>query len=553
MSDAPKQDQLLVALLNRASTTHRLSILDRLSSSFEIVSERSLRLSLPQDDGLLRSLLAHEIESEGEAETLVKWAVTFTAATNFFFVLQLSPTEPNNDLFELFHNDHAPKLREAYGEDEIYASPSRATAEMQIKLLFPELISPTDALAQQLESTSLEAPPMTHATTSSSQASGSGFSQHSSTSTAPSSAPSLRPQSRASNHPASSQASTFKARPIPSTVSNKPSIQPRLSKAAALRMGVEIPSPAPTRTATSPVKSAAGDVGISGVAKRPVALPASLRAPTIAPRLNKAAVARQGGAVDSPLGGRVSRPSSAAGRSSANTHKPFPSPSPAAEVGGRQRKEFDFSNTPGHKRLSLTAVGRTSIASIAPPAIAPRQNRASMSRITGSTPSQPSVTSVSKGPPSAYKPIVSGRDRSSSLSTPGSEVRERKPISFDQTPGHKRASLSLSIPSLAAPSLAPRQNRASLARTRPSLPTPAVVSPRSSTKPLPSPQTRVESKKEGEKENRRTDFATIPGHKRQSLSFSLTSLKQPSIMPRLNKAAGARIGAGGVGGATREG
>ncbi|CCF51901.1 hypothetical protein NDA11_001362 [Ustilago hordei] len=546
MSLAPtKPDRLLVALLNRASTTRRLTILDRLSSSFEIVSERSLRLLLPGDDGLLRSLLAYEIETEGEAVTLVKWASKFTTTTNFFLVLQLNTDAPSADLFELVQKEHAPALRETYGTDEIYISPNRETAELQISLLFPDLHSTNsvDAMASRLESAALEAPLMTHAITSS-EASASGFSTHS----ASTARTSIHPQSRASNHAPSH--STFRAGRIPSTVRSKPSIEPRLSKAAALRMGVEIQSPA--RGTSSPAKTAdAGNVGISGVVKRPVGLPASLKAPSIAPRLNKAAVARQGGA---PAGEGVG----AVSTTSAGVRKSLPSSTTASgsESGGRMRKQVDFSNTPGHKRLSLAG---SSVASIAPPSIAPRQNRASLSRISGSTPSSSTTTNSSGtrgGPPSAYRCNLVGRGRATSLTCSfGEGQRERQPISFDQTPGHKRTSLSLSIPSLATPSMIPRQNKASLARTRPSLPhttnnNTSLVSPSSSAKPLRPIPTSAErgGESEGEKENQTTDYAKVARHKRHSFNFSLASLKQPTIQPRLNKAASARMFAGGIGG-----
>ncbi|SPO26382.1 uncharacterized protein UTRI_03971 [Ustilago trichophora] len=569
MSSSSRPDRLVVALLNRASTNHRLTILNKLvsntSTPFELVAERSLRLSLPEDDGLLRSFLAHEIETQGEAETLVRWALKFIATKNFFFVLQpkTGSDAPTESIHELFVSEYAPELWETYGEDEIYVSPDQATAETQIELLFPECSTDTieadaDVLAHQLEPFSIsDVPQIVHAASSSEG--GSGFSQASilsSGSTAATSVPSIRSPSRASAQPTNiTGGNAFKARAIPTTVKSKPSIEPRLSKAAALRMGVSLDSPARrTASPSKPVNSA--NVGISGVAKRPVQQLASLKAPSIAPRLNKAAVARQGG----PVGGEASalrRPASVAGNnrpsSVASSSKTFPSCSaPSSGVTPRARKEVDFSNTPGHKRLSLVG----SIASTAPPSIAPRQNRASMSRIQGTTTvaSSPRAgpAGTARPPPSAFT-STAGRMRSSSLagaSQPAEDAKPRKPIDFAQTPGHKRASLSLSIPSLAAPSLAPRQNRASLARTRPSLSTasssPAPSpSPRTLTKPLPNVDDATG------KENRvqprpPTDFATVPGHKRHSLSFTLASLKQPSIQPRLNKAAGARIGAGGV-------
>ena len=70
------------------------------SSPFEVVAERSLRFSLPEDDELLRSLLANEIETHGEAETLVKWALKFTSSTNFFCVLKFKSEAASPDICE---------------------------------------------------------------------------------------------------------------------------------------------------------------------------------------------------------------------------------------------------------------------------------------------------------------------------------------------------------------------------------------------------------------------------------------------------------------------
>ncbi|CBQ73599.1 hypothetical protein sr11104 [Sporisorium reilianum SRZ2] len=496
MSSAPSTPhRAVVGLLNRASTTHRLRILDQLvsdtASPLALVAERTLRLSLPEDDELLRSLLAREIETHGEAETLVRWALKFTATTNFFVVLQLKADAGDKGIIELLMANYAPGLWETYGEDEIYISPDAATAEMQIELLFPASIH------------AAHAPSMAHTVSSSSEsgtAGGSAFSQASAQSSASST-------SRASLAPNA----TFKARAIPTSVKSRPSIEPRLSRAAALRMGVQLPaSPARTPSRTAASSSAAKD-GISGVTKRAVAPPASLKAPSIAPRLNKAALARSGQAEP------VRRPASAA--------------SGDADA-ARQRKQVDFSNTPGHKRLSLA--GQSSIASIAPPAIAPRQNRASMGRIQH----QPAGSSSTiTAPPSALKAHARAASVASARTVPTStDERDRRPVNFAHTPGHKRASLSLCIPALAAPSVAPRQNRASLARTRP------VASdaqpPRSATRPAPSTATATASSA------KTADFTSVPGHKRTSLSFSLASLGAPAIAPRLNRAAGVRIGAG---------
>ncbi len=350
------QNIVTVALLEDAAASTS-AVLDALVGAFSLVERTTLRITLPDDDAMLRALLAHEIATLGEAAALVRWAPGFTAAP--FTVLVLALTS-NDDACKVFLTQYASSLKK-FGP--IYASPTRDAAQMQRALLFPAI--------------------------------GSGSSEAGTSSSASTRATSV---SRASQP-------GFKARAVPSSVSSKPTIEPRLSRAAALRMGI----PLPTRT-PSPTKTPAP---ASGMPKRTVPTPSSLRTPTIAPRLNKAALARQ----NQP---GQARPSTA---------------------GERVRSEVDFSRTPGHKRASLS----TSVASTAPPAIVPRQTRASLSRLSTHQPA------VSPARPQAHA-------RSMSVGGP------RAQVDFSSTPGHKRA-LPVVIASLKPPTMVPRQNRASLART----------------------------------------------------------------------------------------
>ncbi len=128
----------------------------------------------------MRSFLAHEIETNGEAETLVRWALKFTASKNFF----LSQTQVDyHDIIGRTGRGHLrnflAKVRtalwETYGEDEIYVSPDQGTAEMQIELLFPELDEEKSEAPHQSPFVSeqdapLQAPPMAHALSSSEDA-----------------------------------------------------------------------------------------------------------------------------------------------------------------------------------------------------------------------------------------------------------------------------------------------------------------------------------------------------------------------------------------------
>lgn len=304
----------------------------------------------------------------------------------------------------------------------------------------------------------------------------------------------------------------FKARPIPASVAT-PKIQPRLSRAAALRMGVELPA-VPVRKVAAAADQ--GPVGISGMPKADVAVPRSLAEPSIKPRANRASMARAG------PGGM--------GASSASRT------SSASPV--RARKEVDFGNTPGHKRQSIG--GASAIASLAKPTIAPRQNRASLAR-TG-------------GPAPASQRAVGPRPSSSSTSA-GSSSSPGKPSAPRQ---------SFNLASLKPPTIAPRSNRAAVARG-------GVVAGDGSDEVVRSPSPNKENrprsslamngrasvvatarpsspvKAETNRERRPVDFSATPGHKRASNSFSIAALAAPKIAPRSNLAASRRLSVGGVG------
>lgn len=74
-----------------------------------------------------------------------------------------------------------------------------------------------------------------------------------------------------------------------------PTITPRLSKAAALRMGVPLPEVTPRRPATAE-SDRLNDRPLPGITRRPVTPPKSLAKPGITPRGTKASLLRQEGA-----------------------------------------------------------------------------------------------------------------------------------------------------------------------------------------------------------------------------------------------------------------
>lgn len=277
--------------------------------------------------------------------------------------------------------------------------------------------------------------------------------------------------------------SAFKARAIPDSM-KEASIKPRLSKAAALRMGLPLPE-APKRRESSSTSKVSSTLGISGLPRSDITVPKSLQAPSIAPRLNRVAAARTNAEISS-----------------------------VSSVASKERKPIDFSNTPGHKRQP-TSTSRP--ASLAAPTLAPRLNKIAAARL-GET--------------------INEKVASARSTTSNSPDQARKPVDYSDTPGHKRMSIGpSSIKSLQAPTLAPRANRVSMSRLGGSLDLP----PKSTiTKSEPL---RASVKAVG-KENqirREVDYSNTPGHKRVSTGAAIASLAQPSITPRINATARKRL------------
>ncbi|KAN0059844.1 hypothetical protein ACQY0O_008418 [Thecaphora frezii] len=570
----------IAVLMRSAAKIHRLAIVSRIiNAGFDILAERSEHWYTPEDDDFLSQFLAREPTSPASPDPLQKWIPRLTNGS--IYVLVLERTDAAKAWLDLVGSESLARcgdagyddsddggsdqglggdghifqigddglpivkngLRKTYGVDAFYGSPDEEAAEAQISFCFPEL-SRYAASAAAGEGDTLYG----RAGSPSEAAYGRRTLRHSS-GFGSGARPKLSGASARSSERCDSEASKeFRARPVPSTT-HRASIQPRLSKAAALRMGVEL-SEAPVRRASEDgslrsSSSHEGPLGISGLPKAEVPLPASLRPPTVTPRLNRAAAAR----------------------TKSDGAATFTS-SMAAKV--RERKEVDYSNTPGHKRNSVI-----SVASTAAPAIAPRQTRASMGRISaffGSSgaaspgpgsvrrdelPSTPSSSSLSARRASSITSLGSGTE-TSQAGGPAAATgeRPRKPVDYSTTPGHKRQSLSFHIPALAAPAMPPRVNRASLARTTSSgnVATSRPSSVLSSSTTLPSAAAAASSAAAGVKGAREkvraqsTDpselYANTPGHRRKSLTVHVPALAAPSIVPRSNAAADARIGRG---------
>lgn len=406
----------MAILMGSAAKVHRLAIQSRLNQAgFEILAER-LEHWTENDDDFLTEFLAHERSDQVE-----RWIRKLTANPLYVMVLERSDCSEtwwnligSRDAQDLQGGDHQeddeeiqldgnglpiPKkgnLKSTYG-DLFYGSSSSEAAERQIGICFPEIASPSalKSLANEgfntLSNSNEKDQDQMMLNSEDIVWDQEGLAYDSRTGQPLDlqeeysyGQPMIKSQSGnnlLSPNPNSSV--VFRARPLPAS-HKKASIQPRMSRAAALRMGIELPK-IPRRTISDSTsqtsssggdKSSAGPVGISGKLKAEVPIPKSLSKPSLLPKLNKAAAARMGIEVE-------------------NT---------ANNV--REKKEIDYSNTPGHKRASVGI----KLASLSAPTIVPRENRASQAR-TGN------------GNGNGMSPQKETRNG-------GSPVKERKPVDF---------------------------------------------------------------------------------------------------------------------------
>ncbi|KAG2135014.1 hypothetical protein BD769DRAFT_1664960 [Suillus cothurnatus] len=182
-------------------------------------------------------------------------------------------------------------------------------------------------------------------------------------------------------------------------------------------------------------------------------LPKTHLTPDISPRTTKAALLRQGLAADgskvSPLKSRMSTAST--GRI----------PLPRREKENAAEKEIEkerikktFAGVPGHKRSETLTV-----ASTAPPTIAPRLTKAAALRLGLAQPTLP----PGRRRASIAGSLTNGKAAREGEDTETERGRERKNI-FDGVPGHKRRQ-SISVASTTeAPSIVPRTNRTAALR-----------------------------------------------------------------------------------------
>lgn len=269
-----KRHQLLsrtIAILaGVAANTHQLVIQSHIvQGGFTILSERSECWSMETDQDFLQEFLRDEEKRD-------VWMHRLTGEKIYVMVLErhdaaetwlrlCGPDFEGENIDPGSDGLRSQKLglRARYGSGVVYGS-SIESAPRQLGICFPDLasIAALEALHAETDllATSSSGTLLAHDDESFASAS-----YNKEALVSPSKVASLRSPAATDK----TDEPVFKARPMPSN--KQPIIKPRLSKAAALRMGVAVPEP-PKRT-TIDSSSNDASLGISGVRRADVALP----------------------------------------------------------------------------------------------------------------------------------------------------------------------------------------------------------------------------------------------------------------------------------------
>ncbi|KIK52033.1 hypothetical protein GYMLUDRAFT_371904 [Collybiopsis luxurians FD-317 M1] len=327
-----------VAIIKNHALGHRFDIEPRIQEArFEIVKERQMEFDVESDPETLYELFGEDAESFAEGPVWV-YVLERRRAVEVWNTL-MGDRDP-----EVARQEAPHSLRALYGislqQNAVMGSPDSEMAELQIASLFassppfPTTDLPSDdgrfasmrsisssIMSSLRRTTSDEGYAASNATNEGSRGSGSRKSL----------APNGKP--------------LFKARGLPTT-HDQPDIVPRTTRAAALRAGIPLEKAPSPRKPLSKEEQAKTFANVPGHKRTETIAVASTAAPTIAPRMTKAAALRLGVALPTP------------------TLKKQPSSS-------------GFEGVPGHKRRESIAVASTQA-----PTVKPRLNKSASLRAT---------------------------------------------------------------------------------------------------------------------------------------------------------------------------
>ncbi|BGP53898.1 hypothetical protein JCM8202_006091 [Rhodotorula sphaerocarpa] len=369
----------------------------------------------------------------------------------------------------------------------------------------PSTVSPTeefdDEPAEPLESPSEALLPSAVQSTPSRSRISSALSQHSGTS-------SLRSSTTTST--------SFRARPAP-PVGHKPAIEPRLTKAAALRLGLDPPPPTTTPRRSAGVLSPPPSTRTPQTATA-APTPRSLAAPSITPRMSRAAELRLS---------KSNTDATATGTGPAAAAAAAAAPRVRQSISTAERAALDRA-----RRQSAAAATAEGAAAATPagPKVEVRMSRAALLR-----------QGLDPGASTSHARSTAGRaSMSMSTSTPGAMSPPPPASTSASRPSTAgRASLvSADLKALREPSIAPRMTKAAALRAgglsasmgasaRPSLSASTIGSARAATDRRPPSAASAASAS--------SRASSAGGSARRTSSVVATA--PPSVAPRLNRAA----------------
>ncbi|KAL0570033.1 hypothetical protein V5O48_011931 [Marasmius crinis-equi] len=393
----PQKLTRTVAIIKHHALAHRFDLEPRIQeASFEIVKERQMEFDVETDPETLYELFGDDAESLGEGPVWV-YVLERRRAVEVWNTLMGNP-DP-----EVARQESPNSLRALYGisrqQNALMGSPDAETAEIQIASLFassppfPTTDLPDDRFST-LNSVSSSVLSALQKATSDEALSNSGLTS-----------PSVGGSSKTGK-----SGSGFRARTLPST-HNKPDIVPRTTRAAALRAGV---APEKVSPRSPPTKDSLKKTfeNVPGHKRSGTINVASTAAPTIAPRMTKAAALRLG----------IQPPPPTARK-----------PPPASE--NDQKRGFD--GVPGHKRRESIAV-----ASVSAPTIAPRLNKSASLRAQKESAPPSSFMFRTPSAPKLPGGLSRSNSQTSLRSDPKPSSRPSSQASMQQTSRPATATLS---------------------------------------------------------------------------------------------------------------
>lgn len=273
-----------VAIIKPHALQHRFDIEHRISEAgFEIAKERQMEIDTETDPETLLELFGEDYVSFAEGPVWV-YVLERRRAVEVWHTV-MGDEDP-----EIARQETPNSIRALYGiskeQNAVMGSPDGPTAEIQVLSIFassppfpptelPDVDSVTGGSLRSVSSAVLEA------LRQGSEINGNGYAASSTTNTS-----TINGDGEMRN-----RKSSFKARPLPVT-HDKPDIVPRMSKAAALRAGIVLDGP--KRVVATKESLAKTFANVPGH-KRAEAIPvASTAPPTIAPRMTRAASLRLG-------------------------------------------------------------------------------------------------------------------------------------------------------------------------------------------------------------------------------------------------------------------